>query len=261
MILYKGGPDIPLREINTSIKYCNGSIHPTKQCGDIIIIGQEDRKYISNKAKITYPYFIVEFSDGTKVVISDSSIRQKSIKNPNQPSIHNIGFKGQGEHETYINRKHTKKYTLWLNMFQRCYSEKYHLRQLTYIGCTVDERWQNFQNFCADILYLKNYEEWKYLQSWELDKDIKVKGNRVYSKSTCQFTTPKENTARGNRKLPLLGLTFVGTRIVDNHTEEFTNQTEFAEKYHLCRSKIGACLLGYRKSSGGWTFKTKKEEK
>ena len=71
-------------------------------------------------------------------------------------------------------------YDVWSGMLKRCYSEKYQTKRPTYIGCKVCDEWLTFSNFKA----------WMETQDWkgkELDKDLLVKGNKVYSPETCVF--------------------------------------------------------------------------
>jgi len=71
-------------------------------------------------------------------------------------------------------------YMKWNSMLQRCYSEKCQEKHPTYIGCSVSEEWLLFSNFST----------WMLTQDYvgmELDKDIKIKGNKLYSPNTCLF--------------------------------------------------------------------------
>ena len=79
-----------------------------------------------------------------------------------------------------------KFYSTWSNMIARCYSEAYHKRQPTYIGCTVCEEWKYFSNFKAWM------EKQDYLDK-ELDKDFLVDGNKLYSPETCIFLEKRLN--------------------------------------------------------------------
>jgi hypothetical protein len=263
MILYEGGEDISLRTHNSSTVYCNGSKHKTNSCGIITVLGQETKYYLTSKGKKKYLYFIVQFGDGTKVQITSTCIRGGRVKNPNQPNVFNTGFMGQGKGEAYINGKITKECRSWSGMMRRCYYEIDFNKNPTYKACTVKARWHNFQNFCKDIQYLEGYKEWKennIPMAWALDKDIKVKGNKIYSKDTCQFVSTKENCERPNKKQTITGLTYIGTRLLDGHKEEFTNQSEFASKYDLTRRKVCACVKGDVSYHKGWEFSIKGED-
>jgi hypothetical protein len=265
MILYEGGEDIPIRGFNSSKVYYTGSRHKTSQWGIVTIVAQENRYYTAyNKGTPckSYIYFIVQFEDETKVQARMGYIKEGLVKNPNSPNVYSVGFAGQGE---YTSKTHPKEYAIWERMLERCYSEKRHKNQPTYKDCTVDERWYNFQNFCEDIIYLDRYKDWKSdnnkRNKYELDKDIKIKGNKVYSKNTCSFVSQHSNKGRYNKKQPLTGLTYIGTRISDNFTEEFINQTEFADKYHLNKVYVCRCCNNKLKTTGGWKFSTKRKEK
>jgi len=78
-------------------------------------------------------------------------------------------------------------YVRWKGMLERCYSTKYKEKHTTYVGCTVSEGWLLFSNF----------RSWMEKQDWkgkQLDKDILVPDNKVYSESTCIFITRGLNT-------------------------------------------------------------------
>lgn len=71
-------------------------------------------------------------------------------------------------------------YLVWSNLLQRCYGPSRHKYSHTYAGCTVADEWLTFSKFKA----------WMELQPWEgnqLDKDILIPGNKIYSKETCIF--------------------------------------------------------------------------
>ena len=78
-------------------------------------------------------------------------------------------------------------YAKWKHMLERCYRPKHHLIHPSYRGCSVVEEWHTFSNFKA----------WMQTQDWEgkeLDKDLKVFGNKVYGPDTCMFIPPLINT-------------------------------------------------------------------
>lgn len=71
-------------------------------------------------------------------------------------------------------------YCRWINMLKRAYSKKYQLLHPSYIGVTVCDEWLKFSNF-ADWFYAN------YKHGHDLDKDLKIKGNKLYSPETCLF--------------------------------------------------------------------------
>lgn len=78
-------------------------------------------------------------------------------------------------------------YVVWKNMLQRCYSSKFHDKRPNYVGCSVSEEWKLFSNFKA----------WMEKQDWEgnqLDKDLLIIGNKLYSDNTCLFVSGVVNS-------------------------------------------------------------------
>lgn len=90
-------------------------------------------------------------------------------------------------YKTKINNKITKEYQTWINIFKRCYNKTYQEKHPSYNNCIVDNEWHNFQNFA------KWFEE-NYIDGYQLDKDILVKGNKIYSPETCCFVPQEINS-------------------------------------------------------------------
>ena len=83
-------------------------------------------------------------------------------------------------------------YQRWHSMLKRCYSAKFQETNPTYIGCSVTEEWLTFSAF----------RNWMLTQSWEgkeLDKDILVVGNKVYSPDTAVFIDARINSFLNER--------------------------------------------------------------
>jgi len=79
-----------------------------------------------------------------------------------------------------VNGKKIKAYNTWKCMLERCYSESRLERHPSYIGCEVSEEWKYYPNF------LKFYED-NYREGYQLDKDLLIQNNKIYSKETCRF--------------------------------------------------------------------------
>lgn len=74
----------------------------------------------------------------------------------------------------------------WVSMLKRCYSENYKKKYPTYKDVTCCEEWLTFSNF----------KSWMETQDWEgkeLDKDLLVYQNKVYSPETCVFVSKEIN--------------------------------------------------------------------
>ena len=78
-------------------------------------------------------------------------------------------------------------YVVWKEMLRRCYSEKFLESRPTYIGTTV----------CSEWVYASEFKKWMEREDWQgksLDKDIIVRGNKLYSPKTCAFVLKATNT-------------------------------------------------------------------
>ena len=71
-------------------------------------------------------------------------------------------------------------YQKWVSMIKRCYSPKSLNTHKTYQDCSVSDEWLVLSNF-------KSWCERYYIEGYDLDKDLLVKGNKVYSPETCCF--------------------------------------------------------------------------
>lgn len=126
----------------------------------------------------------VEFDNGyIKRNLSYKNISLGNVKNKKLPSVFGVGFIGSGKYDRPNYPIHYKK---WKGMLERSYSEKYHEVRPTYKNVTVCEEWHNFQNFAV-------WFEENYIEGFELDKDILVKGNKIYSPDTCCFVPAEIN--------------------------------------------------------------------
>lgn len=77
-------------------------------------------------------------------------------------------------------------YKTWTHMLERCYSNKTQKTQPTYKGCTV----------CYEWLIFSCFKKWMETQNWknkQLDKDILIPGNKIYSPDSCLFVDGKIN--------------------------------------------------------------------
>lgn len=174
-------------------------------------------KYITNEGyeiKII-EYFnntncTIQFEDGVLLEnIAYGNITRGKVKNRYHKSVHEVGFLGVG---TYSKSKHLKIYNAWNNMLERCYNEKCQEKFPTYKGCMVTKNWLNFQ------LFAQWFEDnWKHYmdKTWQLDKDILKKGNKIYSPETCCFVPQEINKLLYNSKNKSL----IG---VSHHKNKFT---------------------------------------
>jgi hypothetical protein len=91
-------------------------------------------------------------------------------------------------------------YIRWVGMLTRCYSKRWLKAHPTYIGCSVCTEWLSFMSF----------KNWMMTQEWknkQLDKDLLVYGNKIYSPETCLLVSPQVNSLfiapKNSNKLPV----------------------------------------------------------
>jgi len=141
------------------------------------------------------------------------SFKDGTFKTPYSKSVYGVGFLGEGNHIAHLNGRDTRVYSIWNKMIKRCYSSKLHDKEPSYIGCRVCKEWMCFQTFAN--WYENNYYEINGEKS-QIDKDILVKGNRIYSPDTCVFVNHHINSlftrSNGKRGEFPIGVIKVGKR-------------------------------------------------
>lgn len=86
-----------------------------------------------------------------------------------------------------------KAYNTWLCILKRCFDEKFKEENPTYKNASMCDEWMNYSNFYNWIINQKNYDKWNNNFGWCVDKDILIKGNKVYSPDTCCLVPHKVN--------------------------------------------------------------------
>jgi hypothetical protein len=104
----------------------------------------------------------------------------------NNKLVHGVGIYEKGKYVSRVNGHPSEEYSKWIGMLQRCYSSKCQSKYPTYLGCEVSDNFKNFQYFA----------EWcnkqiGFAEGYQLDKDLLVKGNKLYSEDNCVFI-PRE---------------------------------------------------------------------
>lgn len=177
-------------------------------------------------------------STGTRVTVQSKDIQSMSIKDYNHPYIFGVGYRGYGPYKCYKDNAVTKAYSVWRSMLQRCYDESCNSYRF-YSDCSVCIYWHNFQNFAE--WYYSNYKDGHHV-----DKDTKLKGNKIYSSSTCLFIPAKENVKFATQKKH--SFTSPSGDVIS-----FVNLNEFCLANNLDRINMSRVSNGHRKSHKGWT--------
>ena len=162
-----------------SYKDCVGKVCKSKSSGDFKVLKYNDSKNVEIQ--------FLKTGFETKVQLGD--IRNGNVKDPYVASVYGVGILGT-KYPSKINGVRTKEYGLWVRMLTRCYSDGFRKKQPTYIGCEVSDNFKSYEYFyewCNEQIGFGN-------EGWQLDKDLLVKGNKVYSEDSCVFIPQEINT-------------------------------------------------------------------
>lgn len=210
-------------------------------------IGQENINNSGCTMKIVvynnFDDIIVEFQDEYKGLVHTTykNYLIGNVKNPYGANVCNIGITGN-KYPT-----NTKEYKTWLSMIQRCFSEKEKIKCPTYRDVACCDEWLLYENFHDWLHSQENFEQWLCGKRWNVDKDILVKGNKIYAPEYCCLVPHNVNTlfikcnaARG--ELP------IGVHKNKNHfialcRNPIKNKYEYAGNYPTLDE---AFYLGYK---------------
>lgn len=148
---------------------------------------------------------VVEFMDKYKYRKRTTyrNFLNSAVKNVYDKTVFNVGYYGDGKYVAKIDGEHTTAYKKWRSMIVRCYDEKYSNAHPTYKDCIVCEEWHNYQNFAK--WFEDNYYEIPG-EIMDLDKDILIEGNKIYSPETCVFVPQSLNKIFNHKKNKKSGL-------------------------------------------------------
>ena len=162
-----------------SYKDCVGKVCKSKSSGDFKILKYNDSKNVE----------IQFINTGYETSATLGNIRNGKVEDRYLPSVYGVGVIGD-KYPITINSVQTKEYVLWKHMLQRCYSDDFKKERPTYEGCQVSENFKSYEYFyewCHEQVGFGN-------EGFHLDKDLLVKGNKVYSENTCVFIPQEVNT-------------------------------------------------------------------
>ena len=142
----------------------------------------------------------------------------KSLEDRMKPSVYGVGILGgNSELKVTYSGKKCKTYNMWSGMIERCYSKDYHKRFPTYSDCYVSD---DFKDYSKWREWYDNYQ-YKY-EGWQLDKDLLIKGNKVYSKNNFIFIPFEINVAL-TKSTKTRGNYFIGVYF-DNRKKKFVSR-------------------------------------
>lgn len=137
------------------------------------------------------------------------------------------------------NPVHKKMHELWRSMIGRCCQPKNgSYKNYGARGVKTCEKWKTYDGFLEDVDSIDGYDLDKLLNGeLELDKDIKVTGNKIYSLETCTFVSSKVNSGNRRNNVWFIAINYETKDVVCTN-----NREEFCRNYNLDTSSCWRVL-------------------
>ena len=214
-----------LNDIN--YKGCVGKVYKSKSSGDFKILKYNDSR------NVVIQFLKTRYETVTRL----DHIRNGEIKDPYSPSVFDVGIVGTNYPAT-VNGRITKEYNRWHSMLERCYSTIFKKKCPTYEGCEVSDNFKSYEYFyewCQKQIGFNNEGNGN---PFHLDKDLLIKGNKVYSEDSCVFL-PQEINKILTKRTTSRGEYLIGI---------YWSKTHKAFKAQVGKNKGGREYLGYFKT-------------
>lgn len=170
-----------------------------------------------------------------------SNFKKGLVKPKFLPTVYGVGIV-ENEKVRDSENNVLKSYKTWQGMLGRCYDSKFKKENPTYEDCSVSEEWKTYS--CFKKWYDVNF----YQVDSEimcLDKDILIKGNKMYSKESCVFAPFRINSIfinmfdknrsgkigaykKGSKFMVNIGTTYIG--IYESEEEAFAHYKTHREE-------------------------------
>ena len=179
---------------------------------------------------------IVEFQDKYKgrVHTQYQCFIRGNVKNPYYPMVLGVGMIGS-KYSAKVDNEEAEEYQAWKGMIYRCFDENTKKRQPTYKDSTCCEEWLLYENFYEWLHSQENFNILRNKSKWNVDKDILIKGNKIYSPETCclvpmnvNFLFLKKDNYRGDL---LIGVKRSNKSFISRCSNPFTGEREYLGSY------------------------------
>lgn len=192
------------------------------------------------------------FKSGYITIVSNYNIKDGSVSDYTQPSVCGIGvpgFKDASKHELYYR---------WANMIGRCYNEKHRgYKSYGAKGCYVEDYLLNFKNYIEFVEGLENFNLLKgNPEKYHIDKDMKCKSDKCYSRDTLSIITKERNIEIENSDKSIY---IEAYDLNGNFVASFVSITIAEKMTGIHRGNIARTVRGESKTAGGYVWREKKE--
>ena len=156
-----------------------GIIFKTKNYGDVVVLDYYNARDVAIKFLNT----------GNVRKTGTSELKKGEIRDNEAFPVYKVGVMDI-PNELKRGQPNPREYSIWNGVRQRCYNEN--IRHLTpsYQEAEMSEnfkRYSYFKDWCNKQI---GFDQ----DGWQLDKDILIKGNKIYSEDNCCFVPPEINT-------------------------------------------------------------------
>ena len=189
-----------------------GKVFSTNNFGDIEVIEYTDSKKVLIKFVRTGNTKYATMGNIKKGVVCDNEL----------PSLYDVGFIDLPA------KDNPRLHWIWNGMFVRCYNNRFHEKYTSYERCEVVGAFRYFSRFVEWCKSQKGFDK----EGFQLDKDILVKGNKVYSEDTCCFVPKDLNNLLTHRKKDK-GLYPVGVSYKPRINRYIAQISKFKKVIHL----------------------------
>ena len=168
---------------NVSYKDCVGKVCKSKLSGDFKILKYND------KTNVEIQFLKTGYETSARL----GDIKKGEVKDPYSPSVYGVGILGT-KYPSAVNGVKTKEYMLWKGMLRRCYSDIFKKKRPTYEDCEVSENFKSYEYFYEWCNQHVGFDNDGNGNPFHLDKDLLVKGNKLYSEYSCVFIPSEINS-------------------------------------------------------------------
>ena len=90
---------------------------------------------------------LIEFlATGYKKVSDRKEVRTGGVKDKLLPTVWGVGIVGD-KYPRKVDGKHTEQYSIWRGLYKRCYDEKFHKNNITYVEGEVVSKFVYYDKF------------------------------------------------------------------------------------------------------------------
>lgn len=208
---------------------------------------------------------IVEFQDKYKQQVHTqyNNFKNGSVKNSFSKSIYGVGIRGN-KYPTRINGIKEKEYDAWCKILARCFV-KDDIKRPTYVDTSCCDDWLYYPNFYEWLHSQDNFDKWYNGHRWCVDKDILIKGNKIYSPNTCCLVPDNVNVLF-IKSDALRGELPIGVSIHPQHIGKYyvqmsiTKNNKRKNKYIGLYNNVEDAFIAYKKEKEKYIKKIADEE-